>query len=208
MNKLIASILITFSINIFAQDQKAKEILDELSTTTKSYKNISINFSFIMENKNQNIKESQDGLLIIKEEKFYLKINNQTIINNGETQWIYLAETNEVQIMDHDPEENTISPKKLFTIYEEGYKYNYIGSRSVKGKYLEVVDLFPKESGEFMKINLEIDSEKNQLTKITLYDKNGGTYSYIVKSFKTDTIIKPFIFDTTNFPNIEVIDLR
>ena len=195
-------------MSALAQEQDAKEILDKLSATTKSYKNITIQFSFTLENKNQNIKEYQEGLLILEDEKFQLTINNQKIINNGETQWIYLTDMNEVQIMENDPEDNMITPKRLFTIYEEEYKYKYVGSKLEKGKHLEMIDLFPKESSEFMKINIISDAKKNQLEQITLYDKNGGTYTYLVNSFQINTAIDPFIFNTNEFPGIEIIDLR
>jgi len=101
-----------------------------------------------------------------------------------------------------------MSPNKLFTIYEEGYKYSYVGAESEKGKRLQIIDLFPKESGAFMKVTLAVDAAKNQLHKITILDKNGGTYAYLVTSFKSNTAVAPFIFNTTNYPGIEVIDLR
>jgi len=115
---------------------------------------------------------------------------------------------NEVQIMEHDPEEQMMSPNKLFTIYEEGYKYIYVGAEAEKGKRLQIIDLFPEESGAFIKVTLAVDAAKNQLHKITMHDKNGGTYSYLVTNFKSNTAIAPFIFNTVDYPGVEVIDLR
>jgi len=208
MTKLLTTLLIAFSTTIFAQDQLAKDVLDRLSETTKSYKNMSIGFDFIFENKNQNINEKQKGILVLQEEMFRLEMEEQIIINDGESQWIYLADMNEVQIMDHDPEDQIMNPNKLFTIYEEGYKYSYVGAESEKGKRLQIIDLFPKESGAFIKVNLVVDAAKNQLHKITILDKNGGTYSYLVTSFKSNTNVDPFIFNTVEYPGIEEIDLR
>jgi len=208
MTKLLTTLLITFSTSLFAQDQIAKEVLDRLSATTKSYKNMTVGFDFIFENKNQNINEKQKGILVLQEEMFMLEMEEQIIINDGESQWIYLSDMNEVQIMEHDPEEEMMSPNKLFTIYEAGYKYSYIGAESEKGKRLQIIDLFPKESGAFMKITLAVDAAKNQLQKITILDKNGGTYSYLVSGFKKNTTVAPFTFNTDNYPGVEVIDLR
>ena len=39
-------------------------------------------------------------------------------------------------------------------------------------------------------------------------DKNGGVYTYNIKSFKADLDVVPFNFDATNYPEVEVIDLR
>jgi len=208
MTKLLTTLLIAFSTTLFAQDQLAKDVLDRLSATTKSYKNMTIDFDFIFENMNQNINEKQKGTLVLQDEMFRLEMEEQIIINNGESQWIYLADMNEVQIMENDPEEQMMNPNKLFSIYEEGYKYSYVDAKSEKGKRLQIIDLFPKESGSFIKVTLAVDAAKNQLYKITILDKNGGTYSYLVSNFKSNTNIAPFTFNIHDYPDVEVIDLR
>ena len=208
MTKLIGTLLIAFSTTLFAQDQVAKDILEKLSATTKSYKNMTVDFDFIFKNENQNINEIQKGVLVLQEEMFRLEMDEQIIINDGESQWIYLSDMNEVQIMEHDPKEEMMSPNKLFTIYEEGYKYSYLGTESEKNKNLQIIDLFPEESGAFVKITLAVDTAKNQLRKITILDKNGGTYTYLVTNFKSNTNISPFIFNTDDYDGVEVIDLR
>ena len=209
MNKLLSVLLIVFSTTLIAQEEVAKDVLDRLSTTTQSYKNMRVSFDFIFENKNQKINEKQKGVLVLQDDMFRLEMDEQIIINDGENQWIYLTDMNEVQVMEHDPEEQLMSPKKLFTIYEEeGYKYNYVGAKSEKGKRLQIIDLFPKESGAFMKVTLEVDAAKNQLQRITIFDKNGGKYTYLVTSFKSNTFVESFTFNINNYPGIEVIDLR
>jgi outer membrane lipoprotein-sorting protein len=208
MTKLFSILLITLSTTLFAQDQLAKNVLDRLSATTKSHKNMTIGFDFIFENKKQNINEKQKGIIVLQEEMFRLEMEEQIIINDGESQWIYLTDMNEVTIMEHDNEDQMMSLNKLFTIYEEGYKYSYVGAKSEKGKRLQIIDLFPKESGAFMKINLKVDAAKNQLHKISIFDKNGGSYTYLVTSFKSNTTIAPFTFNSVNYPDIELIDLR
>lgn len=208
MNKLFTISLLVLSTSILAQDQVAKDVLDKLSTTTKSYKNMTINFDFILENKSQDISETQSGFLVLEGDNFRLEMEEQTIINDGEIQWIYLADLNEVQIMEHDPKDEMMSPNKLFTIYEEGYKYTYVSASTEKGKRIQLIELFPEESGAFMKIQLAVDAAKNQIHRIIMYDKHGGTYTYLVKSFKSNTEVKPFTFNSSEFPNIEVIDLR
>ena len=59
-----------------------------------------------------------------------------------------------------------------------------------------------------MKITLAVDAAKNQLQKITIHDKNGGTYTYLITSFVSNTTVKPFIFNADDYPGVEVIDLR
>ena len=209
MKKLII-IFLTIILNtmLFAQNDLAKNILDQLSLTTKSYKNITIKFNFTFINESQDIKENHKGKLILNNNNFRLEMNNQTIINNGETQWIFLNDLNEVQIMEHDPEDDTMNPNKIFSIYEEDYKYNYIELKLEDEKKIHLIDLFPKQSNEFLKINIAINADKNQLERIKIYDKNGGNYTYSIISFITNTNIEPFIFNINEFPDIEVIDFR
>ena len=125
MNKIINLLLAMFFCLQFsnAQDVNAKKILEKLSNETKQQKNITIEFKFIFENNSQAINESQKGKLIIENEKFILELDDQKIINNGETQWIYLKQENEVQIMHHDPQDDLLSPKKIFTIYENNSQH-------------------------------------------------------------------------------------
>jgi outer membrane lipoprotein-sorting protein len=115
---------------------------------------------------------------------------------------------NEVQIMSHDPETNMMHPKKIFTFDKEEYKYTYVGTKLEKEKYLQIISLFPKESREFIKIDIAYDESKNQIKRIMISDKNGGTYTYLIKSFKSNTSIEPFIFNIEDFIDIEIIDLR
>ena len=207
MNKLLV-VLILFTTNIYAQDEIAKSLLEKLSANAKNYNNIYIEFDLMIENKNQNISEKQEGIIEIAKEKFRLKIEDQFIVNNGESQWIYLVDMNEVQIINNSDLDELMNPVNIFTIYERDYKYNYVGVSSENGLQIQNINLFPKTSKEFIKINIEIDASKNQLRKIKIYDKNGGTLAYELKKISVNTKLEPFIFDTKNYADIEIIDLR
>tara|TARA_B100000963_G_scaffold69795_2_gene58165 strand:+ start:19331 stop:19966 length:636 start_codon:yes stop_codon:yes gene_type:complete len=211
MNKVLTILLAIFFCLQYsnAQNANAKKILEKLSSETKKQKNITIEFKFIFENNSQAIKESQKGKLIIENEKFILELDNQKIINNGETQWIYLSEENEVQIMDHDPQDDLLSPNKIFTIYENNYKHKLIKSEKLKNSTRHSIDLYPKKSEEFIKISLVINENKNiRLEKIIMQDKNGGTYSYLIEKFESNINKETFNFRVKDYKNIEVIDLR
>jgi outer membrane lipoprotein carrier protein len=55
-----------------------------------------------------------------------------------------------------------------------------------------------------------IDKAKDQLLEITIFDKNGSTYSYIINKFEPDTAINDsqFTFSKSEFPGAEVVDMR
>jgi outer membrane lipoprotein carrier protein len=112
--------------------------------------------------------------------------------------------------MEYDSLDDMISPNKLFTIYEEGYKNSYVELKNEGDITLHIIDLFPIESNAFQKIQLQINSEKIQLHNIILFDKNGGSFTYLITTFSVDNNLDDnlFKFNSEEYPEIEIIDLR
>lgn len=212
MNKIsILFLSIVFSINIaFSQDEIAKQILDQLSEKGNSYEDITAEFSFNFSNKNQGIDEDSDGKIWIKEDMYKLDMSTDlSIINNGETLWYFMKDVPEVQIMESDSEDE-MNPSKIFTIYERGYKYQYAGEKTIIGKKIECINLYPKKSGAISRVVLLVDIEKLELYKIQIIDIDGGTSSYTINSFITNNQVpsSTFNFRKKDYPGVEVIDLR
>ena len=205
-HKILIAVFLFSQLISFGQDEKAEKILKDLSANTKSYSYMDVDFDFNFINTSQDINESQKGNIKINQNKFRLDLNQQLIISDDSIQWIYLKESNELQIMEYDSQDDMISPNKLFTIYENGYKSQYI---ELKEKN-HIIDLFPIESNEFKNIQLHIDQDKIQLKKIILFDKNGGSFSYLITKFITHKEIdeNSFRFNEANYPDLEIIDLR
>ena len=205
-NKILIAVFLFSQLISFGQDEKAEKILKDLSANTKSYSYMDVDFDFNFINTSQDINESQKGNIKINQNKFRLDLNQQLIISDDSIQWIYLKESNELQIMEYDSQDEMISPNKLFTIYENGYKSQYIELRENN----HIIDLFPIESNEFKNIQLHIDQDKIQLKKIILFDKNGGSFSYSITKLITDKEIdeNAFRFNEANYPDLEIIDLR
>ena len=206
MNKILIIIFSIFQLTSFGQDDKSNEILKQLSANTKSYTFMDVDFDFNFINITQEINENQKGNIKINNNKFRLDLNEQIVISDDSTQWIYLKESNELQIMEFDSEDEMLSPNKLFTIYENGYKNQYIELKDNN----HIIDLFPVESNEFKNIQLHINKDKIQLNKIILFDKNGGSFSYMITKFITNTNFDDnlFKFNTEEYPDLEIIDLR
>ena len=104
MNRLIFTIALIINFifiqGAFSQEnnKKALQILDKMSNLYKSMTSFSSTFEYSMVNLDEDIEDSFQGKIIIKEEKYLLKIEGQEIINDGETVWTYIPELNEVNI--------------------------------------------------------------------------------------------------------------
>ncbi|MDC3129778.1 outer membrane lipoprotein carrier protein LolA [Bacteroidota bacterium] len=205
--KYLITLFLSFSVTVFSQN--ASQILNSLSEKTKSYKNISIDFDFKYENELEDIREKKSGKIIIENEKFKLEIDDQIIVCNGKDQWIYSKETNEVQILEYDRNNEFMNPKNLLNIYEKGYNYRYDKEIEIDSKYYHLIDLFPNEkNNEIIKISLAISKDENMVKKIEAYESNGAIYTYtVIKSRYNHKNLK-FDFDTSKYENIYIIDLR
>lgn len=225
MKKLILYILLitgTTSIAFAQKDAQAKAILSQVSHKYKSFTTIKSDFSFTLYNRQAGEKITQSGTLITqpKTNKFRLTLfgagNNrqdaeQEIISDGKSQWTYLKKDKEVQVSDADHSGQGFNPAQLFTIYEHGYKYLYTGDQKLAGKTYQVIDLTPDDAkGAFFKIRLTIDKIKKQIYSALIFNKNGDTYNYTLRTFNTNIKIadNAFTFDTKTHPGVEVVDLR
>ena len=205
--KSLITLFLSFSVTVFSQD--ASQILNNLSEKTKSYKNISIDFDFKYENELEDIREKKSGKIIIENEKFKLEIDDQIIVCNGKDQWIYSKETNEVQILEYDRNNEFMNPKNLLNIYEKGYNYRYDKEIEIDSKYYHLIDLFPnEENNEIIKISLAISKDENMVKKIKAFESNGAIYIYTVIKSRYNRKNLKFDFDTSKYEIIYIIDLR
>lgn len=213
MKKLSLIVLSSIiSLGSFAQavDTKAKGILDKLSTKTKSYTTIKAEFQYSISNKSEGINDSQTGKIQIKGDNYVLSIQGQDVISNGKGIWTVIKESEEIQINDlpDEDEEDYISPNKIFTLYEDGFKYKFVKEENG----IQIINLYPKAAEEksFHRIALFINKAKNQITKVKVYGKDGSIFSYKIKVFTPNQSISDsqFTFNKAKYTGYEIIDLR
>ena len=203
------------SLNLMAQqDPKAKEILDKLSQTTKSYKTIQIDFSFTLENKKNNVNQTNEGQVTLKGKsyKLHMPVFGTEVFCDGTTSWSYLTEAKECNINSvEEDKEGSLNPANIFTIYEKGFNYTYVGEENLAGKTVEVLDLFPTDkSKEFVRVRLSVDKAKSQIARAQTYNKDGNTYTLVLKTMKTNIELKDdyFKFEKSKYPGVSINDMR
>lgn len=207
--------LLLATLQMRAQDAKAKGILDKLSAKAKTYSSMSATFEYTMKNVEEDIEETQSGSLVTQGDKYHLEIAGQKIISDGKTVWTVLDEAEEVQINEvpkADETEDFISPTKILTLWEKGYKYKYNESSTLNGTAVDLINLYPEKADEqsFHTIKLYVNKSKMILAQIDIKGKDGTDFVYVIKTFKTNESIaaNTFMFSTSNNPSYDVIDLR
>lgn len=203
------TLITSFVLSAQVQDKTAESILKGVSAKMQAYNTMKIEFTYIMENTGEKIKESKQGSIYIEKDKYRLYIADQLVICDGVTVWTYFKEGNEVQINEVDPEdENT--PMKMLTAYDKNYRAKLIKEMPKGGKTIQVIDLTPNKTQTFYKIRLEIDKTAKMVVSSTIYDKNGSTFTYVVDSFTENPNIHPsrFKFSKDDFPGVIITDMR
>lgn len=207
------SILILFAaMTSMANAQDAQAILDKASEAYN--KAGGVETSFTLDTKDTKAKEtySYDGKAYMKGDKFRIEIPDATTWFDGTTQWVYIKDTEEVNVSAPSGNElQAISPSVLFNIYKKGYKLSYKGERNITGKTIQEVELIPqKKGGDFTRIIVQIDKANNIFHKITLIDKTGLENELTIKNYQTGRNLSDssFRFDKKDYPDVEIIDLR
>jgi len=212
MRKTLSVILFLFVISGIAQtkDQKAVSLLDEVSAKTKSYKSVKADFSYKMENKQAKINEEKKGTLLLSGDKYRLTVSGQVVISDGKTIWTFIEESNEVQINNLDNKDDALTPSRLLTSYNANYKAKIITDKTQTDPNIETIELLPNTVKNFIKAIVAIDRIKKQVSVFSMFDKNGNVFTYKILKFQTDLPVNPgdFTFDKTQFPEVEVIDMR
>ncbi len=213
MKKLTLLLLCVLTIQVgwAQQDEDALQVLDAMSAKYKEIPAYSADITSSLVNETEGINEEFGGKITVKGDKYKLELDEQVVINNGETLWTYLPDVNEVNIDRYDPDEDEISPSKIYEAYKKGYKYIYIGDENVGGQPHAVIDLVPDDKdAQYFKIKLFIKNSDSSLTQWIMYDKSGNQYKYTIENFNGS--INPsesfFVFNETDYPGVEVIDLR
>ena len=197
MKKLLFLFLSTiFTLTTFAQDAKAKALLDEVSTKAKNYKNISIDFKYVLENTEENIKQETRGDVIMEGEKYRLNILGITRIFDGQNLYSISPEDEEVTVSKvSNEDQNTITPSKMLSFYEDGFTYKMDIEQNVQGRKIQFVKLTPIDSSSEIKyVLLGIDNKTKHIYRLIEIGKNGTKTTLTVNSFKTNETLSKSLF--------------
>lgn len=180
----------------FGQDSKAKALLDEVSQKAKSYDNISIDFKYVLDNAAENIKQETRGDVVMQGDKYRLNILGATRIYDGKTLYSISPDDEEVTISTENPnDENSITPSKMLSFYEDGYTYKMDIIQDVKGRKIQYVKLTPMDSNsEIKNVLLGIDAQTKHIYNLIEIGKNGTKTTLTVNSFKTNEPISKSLF--------------
>lgn len=192
-------LLLTLALGINAQNAaQARKILDKTAAVIGKKSGASANFS--MSGKYGN----SSGTIAIKGNKFCARTGQAIVWYDGKTQWTYLKKSQEVNISTPtEAQQQSMNPYKFINIYKNGFK---LSMKNVSGGWQ--VHLYANNQGRTIK-EMYITIDKNYHPKEVKMRQSNGWSTIKVSNFQAKSISdSAFRFNSKDYPNAEVIDLR
>ncbi|MAU75877.1 MAG: hypothetical protein CL831_03270 [Crocinitomicaceae bacterium] len=213
MIRLFTTTILTLGFIVTGVSQDADGLLLRLSEKAKTYKTIDATYSSKMVDLKNNFEEEMKGHILIEDRKFNLDMGDFLIISNGVSVWTYEKETNDCYLDDADMLiDEGMDPSKIFTIWEDDFKSEWMGQASVSGKDCVQINLYPNASDEkpYHTMQLFVDEAKLEVVKIVVKGREGMDTEYLIERFNVGGEIpsSKFSFDTNEYPGASIIDNR
>ena len=202
---LLITAMFLFSFSIQAQDKKAKDLLDQVTAKVKSYNNIAIDFKYSLNNYKENINQDSKGNVTMKGNQYVLNFMGVTKIFDGKKTYTIVPEDEEITISAvNEKDDNAITPSKMLTFFNSGYKYSMDILQNVKGRKIQYIKLVPTNAKDQRKeVLLGIDIQTKHIYNLIEVGKKGTKTTLTVNSFKTNQPLSKnqFTFAESKYPN-------
>lgn len=196
----------------FRQDPMAEKILREVGSRYKKLQGFQAEFSHESQTNQGETMASRNGNILVSGSRYRLKTGSSTLFCDGKTVWTADSKSKEVSIADYEPEPDDITPERVYTFYQKGYKYIFIGEVKVKGMVWQTIDLEPENiRKEVAKIRLFVDKKSLEIKKWIVFERGSNDREeFVVKKFNrlSRSPGKEIGFEKKDFPGYRMVDLR
>lgn len=209
MRRIYGILLLFFFTSVFtaqAQDsQKAKTLLDQVTAKVKGYQNISIEFKYSLSNPKKNLNQESKGTVVMKGNQYVLNFMGITRIFDGKKVYNIVPEDEEITISKYDDQKSDdLTPAKMLTFFNSGYKYSWDILQNIKGRKIQYVKLAPLNAkDEAKEILIGIDQQTKHIYNYIMTGKDGSKTTITINSFKTNQPLSKnhFTFTESKYPN-------
>lgn len=195
-----------YDFSLKAQD--AEKILQAMEKKFENAEDISGVFKYGIGNYNKRTAEQKGDFILKKGDKFFIQLNGQKIYCDGEKQWVYFIEDNEVNVMTFDPDEG-VNIDQVFSLYKSNANPRYDGEEEVHDVNCHKIYLaFNDKTLEYNQAVLWINKRNNNLEKAVTIDRmqTQTTYEFIEMKFNQGFPDTQFVFEVNDYPGVVVYD--
>ena len=192
--------------NLWSQNSaKAQKLLELASNQMESYKNIKFEFSYVLNNRIEQINQESSGKVIVANDKYKLNFLDAIQLFDGEVLYTIVPENEEITVTKPQEEDDFgINPRELLQFYKEGYDYHWDIIQKVKGKNIQFVKLIPTQDNmDIQSLLVGIDTQQKHIYKLIEVGENGTVTTLTINNISVDNSLPAnfFVFNEASYPN-------
>ena len=206
MKKKIFLFILLLSHPLLSQNtEAARKLLDEVSGKISSFKNMKFDFTYVLENRPENIRQETNGSVTISKDLYRINFLDFEQLFDGKMTYTIIPENEEITIS--DPEEESefgINPSEILTIYKKDYAYQWDIKQNVMGTPVQFVKLIPNEEKKELKyLLLGIDMRTKLIYRLIEIGRYDTRTTLTLKNIKTNINLRDdfFLFDKNKYPD-------
>ncbi len=206
MKKKIFLFILLLSHPLLSQNtEAARKLLDEVSGKITSFKNMKFDFTYVLENRPENIRQETNGSVTISKDLYRINFLGFEQLFDGKMTYTIVPENEEITIS--DPEEESefgINPSEILTIYKKDYAYQWDIKQNVMGTPVQFIKLIPNEEKKELKyLLLGIDMRTKLIYRLIEIGRYDTRTTLTLKNIKTNINLRDdfFLFDKNKYPD-------
>lgn len=179
--------------------QTAKQVLDKAAAAVSNKSGVTASFTI------KGGQMNDKGTISIKGKKFHATTSNAIIWFDGKTQWTYVKKNDEVNVSTpNESQLQALNPYNFIYMYKKGYSYTMTKKSGNYEIHLTATD--KKRPAQEMYITV---NPKTYIPSQIRVKQSKGWNTIEVSAFKKANLSDgTFRFNSKDFPQAEVIDLR
>ena len=204
-SKTLFFLLLLSGFYLTAQtNDRAKKLLDQVSTKIGSFKTMTFDFDYVLENRQENIKQETNGSVTVSGDLYKLNFLGAEQLFDGKKTYTIVPENEEITISSVEEDDGFgINPSKLLYFYKEGYAFQWDIKQNVMGRNIQFIKLIPMDENKDVKyLLLGIDTLRNTIYRLIEIGANETRTTLTISNFSSNVSLAAnyFTFDASQYP--------
>lgn len=195
-----------------AQDNpssEADELLERLEQTYDETEALSARFTQTTTSSFSGEAITHSGTLLLQGDRYRVETNQQTLVTNGETTWVYTPSEDQVIVNDYVEDETAFAPSEFFYDYDDRFAVTSVETTTQDGEPHHVLRLEPKEESAFYReITLWMRDRDNLVTQLKVVDADDTEMIFELEDIEFNPSVSADTFTFSPPDGTEVVDLR
>ncbi|HTP13660.1 MAG TPA: outer membrane lipoprotein chaperone LolA [Bacteroidota bacterium] len=214
MKKSFGRVVTFIVLGTFAYSQEnpptVKDVTDKMQSRYEMIDDATASFTKHVKLGFSNIEQTYEGTIALKKpKKMRLETDNETVVTDGVTVWLYSPVNNQVIVDHYNENQNSISPENFLLNLPNDYYATLLGVEKGRSSPLVTLKLVPKDDRSFVKsVKIAVDEGTWSVRMVAILDVNDTETTYTIRDLKLNTNLPDRDFVYTPPAGVEVVDLR